>query len=246
MQINIHKSKKETGQKASLRGENIIVNAQRTQPIVRIVFATGSSQFDLLQELSKSSKINWKNCEIYHLDEYIGLDSEHSASFVNYLNERLISKIRPVFKFHSIDGKAANITYELQRLNNAIHSKPIDLAFIGIGENSHLAFNDPPADHRTEEPFIKVVLDKKCRQQQVTEGWFKTIDEVPRNAITMSLKQILKSQKIICTVSEQRKAKAVQSTVHGPVTNLCPASYLQKHKNTFLMLDEAAANLLRN
>ena len=244
MNINTYNSKKEASNQAALKGEQIIGALQKKKSIIRIVLATGASQLQMLDKLVTSKKINWQNCEIYHLDEYIGLSPEHPASFVKFLNERFISKIPSVALFEKIRGNSKSIDDELLRLNSSIQSKVIDIAFIGIGENSHLAFNDPPANFETKSPYLEVSLDSKCRNQQVKEGWFESFDLVPQKAITMSIKQILSSNKIICTALDTRKAKAVSDAIKGPYTNLCPASALQNHKKTYFYLDHEAAKLL--
>ena len=166
--------------------------------------ATGTSQFETLQQLI-SEDIDWSKVTMFHLDEYIGLPKSSPASFRRYLEERFIQKVGTLKEIHLINGES-NAEAECRRLSNIIKSMTVDVALVGIGENGHLGFNDPPADFETEEPFIIVELDEKCRQQQYGEGWFKSIDDVPRKAITMSVNQIMKSGQIICSVPESRKA----------------------------------------
>ena len=180
----------------------------------------------------------------FHLDEYVGLSIEHPASFRKYLKERFVDVIS-LKEFHYVNGEI-NPGEECKRLGEIITEHPIDVAFVGIGENGHLAFNDPPADFETDEAFITVNLDEDCRMQQMGEGWFPTLKDVPHQAISMSIKQIMKSDVIICSVPDLRKAKAVKNTVEGKVSNLIPASVMQNHPATWLYLDLESASLLKN
>jgi len=181
---------------------------------------------------------------MFHLDEYIGLGMEHPASFRKYLKERFVDRVGSLKAYYFIDGDAAEPAAECRRLNELIRAHSIDVALVGIGENGHLAFNDPPADFETEEPYLVVDLDEKCRRQQLGEGWFPALEDVPRKAISMSIRQILKSQIIIVSVPDQRKAQAVKGALEGPVTNLCPSSILQRHPNCRIYLDLKSASLL--
>jgi glucosamine-6-phosphate deaminase len=180
---------------------------------------------------------------MFHLDEYIGFSADHPASFRRYLRERLTSRV-PIGAVHFIEGDAPNLEKELDRLNRLLAATPIDVAFVGIGENGHLAFNDPPADLEVETPYIIVNLDEACRRQQFGEGWFKSLDDVPKRAISMSVKQIMKSAHIICTVPDRRKAKAVKACLEGEIGPMMPASILRKHPQCFLFPDRDAASLL--
>ncbi len=208
----------------------------------RIVAATGASQFDFLEALTAAPDIDWTRVEMFHLDEYVGLAIDHPASFRKYLLERLIRKTG-MTRYHLLDGEqdAARVADEVGR---EIGQAPIDVAFVGIGENGHLAFNDPPADFTTERPYLIVTLDAACRQQQVGEGWFASIEEVPSQAISMSVRQILKSHEIICVVPDARKAGAVKDCIDGEVSPMAPASILQTHPNTTIYLDRDSAALL--
>ena len=208
----------------------------------RIVAATGASQFDFLEALTAAPGIDWTRVEMFHLDEYVGLPIDHPASFRKYLLERLIRKTG-ITRYHLLDGQqdaarvADNIGIEIGR-------SPIDVAFVGIGENGHLAFNDPPADFATERPYLIVTLDAACRRQQVGEGWFASIEEVPSQAISMSVRQILKSREIVCIVPDARKAQAVKACIDGEVSPMAPASILQTHASTTIYLDRDSAALL--
>jgi glucosamine-6-phosphate deaminase len=208
----------------------------------RILAATGASQREFLAALTASPNIEWTRVELFHLDEYIGIDQSHPASFCRYLQDCLITKtgIRNV---HLLDG-AANPAEVIRRANEAITRSPIDVAFVGIGENGHLAFNDPPADFKTDEPYIVAQLDEACRQQQVGEGWFKSVPDVPQQAVSMSVRQILKSREIVCVVPDARKAKAVQACLEGEISPSAPGSILRTHPSTTIYLDRESAELL--
>ena len=213
------------------------------QPIVRLVAATGQSQVDFLDALTREPGIEWDRVELFHLDEYVGLAIDHPASFRKYLLERLIRKAG-IVRSHLLDADA-DPQGAAERVGRELGAAPIDLAFAGIGENGHLAFNDPPADFETEQPYLVVTLDEACRSQQVGEGWFASMDEVPRQAISMSVRQILKAREIISLVPEARKAPAVRACLEGPISPLAPASILRTHHNTTVYLDAESAALLQ-
>jgi glucosamine-6-phosphate deaminase len=208
----------------------------------RIIAATGASQIDFLQFLTAMPGIDWQRVEMFHLDEYIGLSINHPASFRKYLMDRFIRKTG-IRRYHLLDGEQ-NPEDVVRAVGQALKSAPIDLAFVGIGENGHLAFNDPPADFKTDEPYLIVELDKACRSQQVNEGWFPTLAEVPTRAISMSVKQILKSEEIIAVVPGAQKAPAVKACLEGDVSPMAPASVLRTHSNTTIYLDPESASLL--
>jgi len=188
------------------------------------------------------TEIDWQSVELFHLDEYIGLPMTHPASFCKYLQERLIRKTG-IRKHHLMNG-ADEPREVIRRASDAIEAAPIDVAFAGIGENGHLAFNDPPADFDTDDPYIIVNLDEPCRRQQVSEGWFTNIADVPKQAISMSIHQILKSRAIISVVPDTRKAPAVKACLEGPIGPMLPASILRTHANATIYLDEQSAGLL--
>jgi glucosamine-6-phosphate deaminase len=208
------------------------------------VVATGASQFEFLEALASMSSIDWSRTTMFHLDEYIGIQENHPASFRKYLKERLINKVHPG-AVYLIKGDSEDPELECERLNRIISKKEIDVSFVGIGENGHLAFNDPPADFDTEKPYIIVELDEDCRRQQLGEGWFNSLNEVPHKAISMSIKQIMKSRNIICTVPDTRKAQAVKDCLEGTISPEHPASILRKHKKVFLFLDKDSSSLLK-
>ena len=243
MRIDISKTREEMGKKSAARVIGEIQKAIAARGKARVILATGASQFDLISNLTASS-VDWSKVEAFHLDEYIGLPETHPASFRKYLKERFVAKVKGLQTFHWVNGDEKDTAAECKRLGKLISAAPIDVACVGIGENSHLAFNDPPANFDTDEAFIAVTLDEACRKQQMGEGWFKTINDVPPTAITMTIKQIMKAKVLVVTVPDQRKAQAVTVTFEGPVTNQVPASIMQKHPDCDLYLDSAAASLL--
>lgn len=244
MQVHVSESKSEMGAAAAAAGAQKIRDAIRDRGAANIIVATGASQFEMMSSLVAERDIDWNKVTGFHLDEYVGLALQHPASFRLYLWQRFVSQLPvPLRAFHFLDGEG-DCQAECSRVGKILQSHPIDVAFVGIGENGHLAFNDPPADFETDAPYLVVELDDACRQQQLGEGWFPTFDDVPRQAISMSVKQILKSNAIVCTVPDERKAEAVRNSIEGPVTSDVPASILQQHSATTLYLDRAAASLL--
>lgn len=245
MDISISQNPKELGQKAGISGANLIRKAIQIQGYANIILATGTSQFETLSHLLEEKNIDWAKVTVFHLDEYIGLPITHPASFRKYLMERFFKLVPQLKSYHLIDGEA-DPEKECERLSNLIQAHPIDVAFVGIGENGHLAFNDPPADFETEKPYLVVNLDNACRMQQFGEGWFPNLEAVPTQAISMSIHQIMKSKSIICSVPDLRKAQAIKDCLQGNISNLHPASILQSHSNCGIFLDEPASSLLSN
>lgn len=244
MKIDIKPTAEESGLAAAKQASMLIRSTLDQQENCNIILATGKSQFHMLAELVKTDNVDWSRVSMFHLDEYLGIDNNHPASFRKYLRERFVEKVPTLKSAFYIDGDAPNLEYEIQRLNKLIEKRPIDVAMIGIGENGHLAFNDPPADFEISDPYIVVELDEACRQQQFSEGWFESIDSVPPKAISMSIKQIMKAKNIVCTVPDERKADAVKAAVNNEVTNMLPATILQEHPNAYLFLDADAAKHL--
>lgn len=224
---------------AAVRIREAIVTKGRA----RIVAATGASQMAFLERLVREPGIDWLLVEMFHLDEYVGLPIDHPASFRNYLLERLI---RPagIARYHLLDGER-DAAAVCRTIGARLRKEAVDVACVGIGENGHLAFNDPPADFDTEEPYLIVRLDERCRRQQVGEGWFAAIEDVPETAISMSVRQILAARCIVCVVPDRRKAEAVRASVEGPVDPMVPASILQRHPDATIYLDPESASLLR-
>jgi len=243
LELRVFDTKLELGQAAARDAAQIINQAINERDAAYVIAATGASQFEFLDSLAHE-KIDWTKVVFFHLDEYVGLPESHPASFRRYLKERVVSRIHPQ-TFHFLDGEADDVHKECRRVGDLIAQQTIDVAFVGIGENGHLAFNDPPADFDTEEPYIVVNLDDACRRQQVGEGWFKSIAEVPTQAISMSIKQILKSRNILCIVPDERKAEAVRASVELEVSPMQPASILQEHERVTLYLDRPSSSLLQ-
>lgn len=209
----------------------------------RIVLATGNSQLQFLEVLMTVAEIDWNKIEAFHLDEYVELPATHPASFRKFLLERVIHKTG-IMKYHFVEGDAADLSLAIRGVSTQLTSAPIDVAFVGIGENGHIAFNDPPADFETEEPYLVVELDEACRRQQVGEGWFADLSQVPTRAISMSPRQILKAKEIIAVVPDQRKAQAVKSCLEGEIRPMAPASILRRHANATIYLDRDSSSLL--
>ena len=243
MEIVREQDKAATSRAAAAKASSALRKAIDRQGAARFCVATGSSQFDFLAALTSDRSIDWSRTTMFHLDEYTGISASHPASFRRYLRERLVDRVQPG-EVHFIRGEAPDPRAECRRISDLIGQGPIDVAFIGIGENGHLAFNDPPADFETGEPYILVTLDTACRQQQVSEGWFATIDDVPAHAISMSIRQIMSAESIVCTVPGIRKAEAVRNCVEGQVTPLHPSSILRTHADCHLYLDLDSASLL--
>lgn len=243
MKIEIKNDPLTLGQAAGRQAGELIRCALEEKGQANIILATGTSQFETLNQLVREEGIDWAQVVMFHLDEYIGLPDTHPASFRKYLRERFLARVPSLKAANLINGET-NPEAECIWLGDLIAQFPIDVALVGIGENGHLAFNDPPADFDTDEPYIVVELDDACRQQQFKEGWFKTVDDVPRQAISMSVRQILKSKTIICSVPDDRKAQAVKNCVENSVSNIFPASILQTHRDCTLYLDKASANKL--
>ena len=227
MEIKIYEDKQTMGAAAAHKISKFINQAIKESNAASIILATGASQFEMLDHLVQED-VDWSKVTAFHLDEYIGLPASHPASFRKYLKERFVDRISGLKAFHYINGED-NPLHECDSLGKLINQFSISVACIGIGENGHLAFNDPPADFDTDAPYIVVNLDTACRQQQLGEGWFPTFDSVPKQAISMSIKHIMKSKAIVCTVPDERKANAVKAAIEGDITNMVPASILQLH-----------------
>jgi glucosamine-6-phosphate deaminase len=233
------------GAKAAAFGAARLRDVLNTRGEANIIVATGASQFEMLAALVQEPDIAWDRVTGFHLDEYVGLPITHPASFRAYLWQRFHSRLpRPLRAFHYLSGEDDAVR-ECARVGTLLKQHPIDVCFAGIGENGHLAFNDPPANFETEQPYLVVNLDDACRRQQLGEGWFPNFDAVPKQAISMSIRQIMKSKTIVITAPDTRKAKAVRDALEGPVTNQIPASILQEHAAVHVFLDPPAAALLR-
>jgi glucosamine-6-phosphate deaminase len=244
MKLNVFPSKVAMGQAAADLTARSLNTAIGERGEAHLILATGASQFEMLQSLVVQD-VDWSKVTAFHLDEYIGLPLTHPASFRKYLHERFVAKLPALHVFHDIDGEADDPAAECRRLGALISKITVDVACIGIGENGHVAFNDPPADFDTDEPYIIVDLDEACRRQQTGEGWFASVDDVPARAISMSVREIMRAKRIVCTVPDARKAGAVRDALEGDVTNAVPASILQRHPDCHLFADEPAVALLR-
>lgn len=243
MKLNVLPTSQDLGEKAAAYAAEELNKAIEKQGFARLLVSTGASQFETLNSL-KEQDVDWTKVEMFHLDEYIGLSESHIASFRKYLQERFVRFI-PLKKAHFVNGEG-DIDATIKALTEEIRKEPIDVALIGIGENSHIAFNDPPANFDTKEGYIVVDLDDKCKNQQVGEGWFDTIDDVPKQAISMSVYQIMQSKVIISCVPHAVKAQAVKDTLENDLTNMIPATMLKQHSNWSLYLDKESASLIEH
>jgi glucosamine-6-phosphate deaminase len=241
MHIHVLDGRSEIALAASAHAARVLRDAIAARGAARLVAATGTSQLDFLAALGRERGVDWTRVELFHLDEYLGLAVDHPASFGRYVRERIVEPLG-IRRFHLLQG--GNPATVIRQVGAALVAAPIDLALTGIGENGHLAFNDPPADFETEAPYLIVTLDEACRAQQVGEGWFGAIADVPATAITMSIRQVLKSREIICLVPGDRKAAAVAACFSAGVTASAPASALQRHPLATVYLDHASAALL--
>ena len=230
----------EMGRYVAEKAAKDLRQAIRDNGTAYLIVATGASQFEVLSQLVEQPDVDWRRVHGFHLDEYIGINRDHPASFCRYLQERFVDKV-PLGSFHYLAGDA-DPDETVRTAAEKIAAISVDVALVGIGENSHLAFNDPPADFETEDPYLIVELDQECRRQQVGEGWFASIAEVPTHAISMSVKQILKSKIIYCSVPDERKSTAVRDTLTQPISPEFPASILRQHAAATLVVDQAAAS----
>jgi glucosamine-6-phosphate deaminase len=242
MKLKIYDDKQSLSRAAAEQAAITIRKAILNHGHARIVAATAASQVIFLEALTQNDDIDWGRVEAFHLDEYVGLPMTHPGSFRKMLLEHLIQKTG-IEKYHLLDGDG-DLSEVLERVGHAIASAPVDIAFLGVGENGHIAFNDPPADFDTEDPYLIVNLDHACRQQQVGEAWFSDISQVPKQAISMSVRQILKAKELLAVVPDMRKARAVKASFEGEVSPMAPASILRTHSNATVYLDKNSASLL--
>ena len=242
MKIRVFADGSSLANEAAAQAAALIEQAIDSRGRARILVATGASQLRFLNALTNSKGLDWSKVEMFHLDEYIGIARTHRASFGNYLTERFVRKTK-VGAYHLLDGEAEPEVV-CREIGQKLSAAPIDVAFAGIGENSHLAFNDPPADLVTEDPYHIVSLDPACRRQQVSEGWFERLEDVPTKAISITIPQLLKSRAVISVVPDARKAEAVKRCVAGPIGPMAPASLLRTHTDVTLYLDHDSAAFL--
>jgi glucosamine-6-phosphate deaminase len=243
MEILVYDSKRELGEAAAACAAEALSRAIAAHGEARAIAATGASQFEFLDALGALPGVDWSRVVFFHLDEYVGIPDTHPASFRRYLRERIVDRVHPR-TFHFLAGDATDPVAECRRVGALLAERPIDVAFVGIGENGHLAFNDPPADFQTEEPYLVVALDEACRRQQLGEGWFARLEDVPTRALSMSIRQVMKAREILAVVPDRRKAQAVHDCVELPVSPLHPASVLRRHPRARLFLDRDSASLL--
>lgn len=244
MLVRVFDDKKSLGRAAAEQAAAAIRRAIAERGAARIVAATAASQLEFLDALTQSPDIDWTRVEAFHLDEYVGLPASHPGSFRKMLLELLIAKTG-IVNYHLLEGDAADRAGVVRRVGAELASAPVDVAFLGIGENGHIAFNDPPCDFETEDPYLIVNLDEACRRQQVGEAWFADISQVPTRAISMSARQILKAKEILAVVPDTRKAQAVRDCFEGEISPMAPASILRRHPNATIYLDRNSAGLLR-
>jgi glucosamine-6-phosphate deaminase len=243
MLLKVFPDKRSLSQAAAEQAATAIRNAISRQGRARIVAATAASQIDFLVALTKAPSIDWSKVEVFHLDEYIGLPVTHPGSFRKMLLEQLVQKTG-ISKYHLLDGDAPDPAAVARRVSKELASSPVDIEFLGIGENGHVAFNDPPANFEMEDPYIIVELDEACRRQQVGEAWFANISQVPRRALSMSVRQVLKAKEILAVVPDERKAQAIRACFAGEISPMAPASILRTHQNATIYLDKNSASLL--
>ncbi len=239
MEIRICENPAALGASAAEYTAKILNDAIAKKGNARIVLSTGASQFDTIANLVKQD-VDWSKVEMFHLDEYVDLPETHIASFRKYLKEKFVAHVPTLKAAHFVDGTPEGIA----ALTKELRSAPIDVGLIGIGENAHIAFNDPPADFDTKEAYIVVNLNDTCKQQQVGEGWFATVDDVPKQAVSMTVHQILQCEKIVSCVPYKVKANAIKATLENDVTNTVPATIMKGHKDFVLYVDRDSASLV--
>lgn len=242
MKLHILDTPSQLGEMAAQKCAALLRDAIRERGGARLILSTGASQFETIAHLRKQD-IDWSRVELFHLDEYIGINASHPAGFVKYLQERFVGNGPPLKAAYFLDG-FSDPAETIRTVTERLREKPVDAALIGIGENGHIAFNDPPADFDTREAFITVTLDDACKTQQIREKWFESIADVPQKAITMTPYQIMQSRAILSAVPHIQKAEAVRNTLRGDLSPLVPASLLKTHANWTLFLDNASASLL--
>lgn len=244
MRVTICEDRKDLGAQAAKTGAESIRATIAEKGCANLAFVTGTSQIQTLQSLSKEKDIDWSKVNIFFLDEYLGIEKNHRASSYNFLNDHFLSFLPKLNSIHPINGEIDKIDETLKELNKKMKDYPLDVAFVCIGENGHLALNDPPADLSTRDPYIVVELEKRSRRQQVNEGWFKNLDEVPEKAITMSIREIMSSQHIICACPDQRKARAVAMALYDDITAASPCAALRSGLDVHLFLDRQSDCLI--
>ena len=244
LSIKIYGQTKEMGAAAADYVTSKLNDAIVKKGGANLILATGASQFSFLEAL-QTKEIDWKKITVFHLDEYKGISESHPASFRKYLKERILNRVAPK-KIYFLNGDAANLQLEINNYEEALQAHPIDIACIGIGENGHIAFNDPAVADFKDPKLVKVVeLDEACRNQQLGEGWFPSFADVPKEAVTLTITAILNCKAISCVVPDERKAQAVYNSLYGEISTSCPASILRTHPETVLFLDKESASMIK-
>ena len=241
--VQVYNNQTLLGEAAAKKVADVLTAAIIKRGQANIIFATGNSQLEFLAVLRQNQNLPWSKVSAFHLDEYIGISEQHPASFRSYLQKRILNYL-PFGNIYLIEGDAPEPSQEVRRYESLLIDKKIDIACVGIGENGHLAFNDPPADFSSPSLAHIVELDERCRRQQVSEGHFQAIEDVPQHAISLTVPAILSADVIVCIVPELRKAVAVRDALLGPVSPQCPASALRKHGEVHMFLDLESSSLL--
>jgi glucosamine-6-phosphate deaminase len=242
--VYVYPSKLETSEAAAHEAASILRSALAKRGSARIIVGTGNSQLDLIRALVEAPGLDWSRIEVFHMDEYVGMAEEHPASFHRWLKTYLVDIVHPG-KVRYMEGTAPDTAQECERYAALLHSAPIDVCFIGFGENGHIAFNDPGvADFHDPFAVKRVAMDERCRRQQVGEGHFPTIDAMPKEALTLTCPELLRAEHWICTVPDSRKAEAVKNALTGPITEACPSSIVRTHPAAAVYLDADSASLL--
>ncbi|HUA61994.1 MAG TPA: glucosamine-6-phosphate deaminase [Verrucomicrobiae bacterium] len=242
--VRVYKDKRQLGAAAAGQAASILERQIRENGAARILISTGNSQLEMIAELVQHPEIDWRFVEMFHIDEYVGLAATHPASFRYWVKTRLADPVQPG-EVHYLAGDAGDVDQECRRYAKLLARRPVDLAFVGFGENGHIGFNDPhEADFHDPLAVRRVTLDEKCRLQQVGEGHFPSLDAVPTEALTLTCPTLVSAREIVCCVPDQRKAEAVRNALQGPIAPSCPASILRNHPRACVYLDTPSASLL--
>ena len=245
LRVEVHDSQEALAKKVAQEAHAVLASALQQRGSARVILATGNSQIKFLEQLISLGGIDWTRTTLFHMDEYLGLSSEHKASFRKYMRERVEARVKPG-KFHYIEGDALEPIAECDRYSALLSEAPIDLCCLGIGENGHIAFNDPPVANFHDKLKVKIVkLDDACKQQQVGEGHFPNLDAVPGYAITLTIPMLCSAKRMLCISPETRKAKAVHAALEKPISTDYPASWLRHQSHATMYLDPHSASLLQ-
>ncbi len=243
-QVFVYPTKQETSAAAALAAASILRDALATRGSARIIVGTGNSQDDMVAALVQAPALDWSRMEVFHMDEYVGMSDQHPASFRGWLKTHLVDIVQPG-KVNYLRGDAPDIAQECERYTGLLHAAPVDICFIGFGENGHIAFNDPGvADFHDPRAVKRVAMDERCRRQQVGEGHFPSLDTMPAEALTLTCPELVRAEHWICTVPDLRKAEAVKNALSGPISEACPSSLVRMHPAAAIYLDADSAALL--